>query len=418
MGQHKAMRALFLALVLAAASAMPEKACKPQSSPFPISCIDCKGKVVPQNVPFHNISKLWGVWYTVGSEKNVAIPDSSCIQVNLHAHETTNPTTKLDYEGFFCKGQPSNSTTTCTTAVGDITPTSGSFSPDHPPYQLRIVEQVPFTTDFYFAVTDGDASGDGITAMVTLSCPHATQAFSGSQAFILSRTPQISTETMATLMARAKAAIPNFSEHAFHAPVQNKDQCHYKWATKQSLNKEVMKLGQCNSGKFSPPVTDKCSPYHFTDNGECLQFGIGDACIPFLKKTGKYAAGTCAGAGYTVAAGSKVADLPLGYACGRGTQLSLFTKPALNEGPLVKEVSLSTKGSRACFYSPEDKCDAVAGCTWCYSGIIDQAGCFTLADAGKLPGGRGWDCDKSDKLQVMKLGQCNSGKFSPPVTDK
>merc|ERR1711939_761468 len=116
--------------------------------------------------------------------------------------------------------------------------------------------------------------------------------------------------------------------------------------------------------------------------------------------------------------GSKVADLPLGYACGRGTQLSLFTKPALNEGPLVKEVSLSTKGSRACFYSPEDKCDAVAGCTWCYSGIIDQAGCFTLADAGKLPGGRGWDCDKSDKLQVMKLGQCNSGKLDPKKTDK
>ena len=76
------MRALILALVLTTASAMPEKACKPQSSPFPISCIDCKGKVTPQNVPFDDISKLWGVWYTVGSEKNVAIPDSSCIQGN------------------------------------------------------------------------------------------------------------------------------------------------------------------------------------------------------------------------------------------------------------------------------------------------------------------------------------------------
>ena len=136
------MRALILALVLATASAMPEKACKPQSSPFPISCIDCKGKVAPQNVPFDDISKLWGVWYTIGSEKNVAIPDASCIQVNLHAHDATNATTKLDYEGFFCKGQPSNSTTTCTTAVGDITPTSGSFAPDPPPDQLRIVEQV------------------------------------------------------------------------------------------------------------------------------------------------------------------------------------------------------------------------------------------------------------------------------------
>ena len=228
------MKAFIFALFLATASAIPQPACKPQYAPFPVSCVDCKGKITPQNVPFHDISKLWGVWYTVQSEKNCAIPHSSCTQVNLHAQNPANVTTKLDYEGFFCKGDPTNSSN-CMTAVGDITPTTGTFSADQPPYQLRIVEQVPFTTDFYFAATDGDASGNGITAMVTLSCPHAAQAFSGSQAFILSRTPVVTKETMATLMERAKLAIPNFSEHSFHAPVQLPDKCHYKWPSSESV---------------------------------------------------------------------------------------------------------------------------------------------------------------------------------------
>merc|ERR1711943_117097 len=77
---------------------------------------------------------------------------------------------------------------------------------------------------------DGDADGNGITAMVTLSCPHAAQAFSGSQAFVLSRTPSVDAKTMKTLMDRAKAAIPNFSEYSFHVPTQTQ-QCQYKWPT-------------------------------------------------------------------------------------------------------------------------------------------------------------------------------------------
>jgi len=211
-------------------SARPQATCKPQYQPFPISCINCKGKVKPQNVPLDDISKLWGVWYTVGTEKNVAIPDASCVQVNLHPRDENNIHTTLDYEGHFCHGNPSASTTKCSTAIGDITPTGGSFSADQPPYQLKIVEQLPFTTDFYFAATDGDADGNGITAMVTLSCPHAAQAFSGSQAFVLSRTPSVDAKTMKTLMERAKAAIPNFSEYSFHVPTQTQ-QCQYKWPT-------------------------------------------------------------------------------------------------------------------------------------------------------------------------------------------
>jgi len=322
------MRALFLALVLATASAMPQKACKPQWSPFPISCIDCKGKVAPQNVPFHDISKLWGVWYTVGSEKNVAIPHSSCIQINLHAHDAKNATTKLDYEAFFCKTDPSNSTTKCMSAVGDITPTSESFSPDHPPYQLRIVEQVPFTTDFYFAATDGDASGNGITAMVTLSCPHAAQAFSGSQAFILSRTPQVTAKTMATLMARAKAAIPNFSEHAFNHPVQNKEQCHYKWqpAAVEKLGRPpVPPPGGCQGG--SP-----CKQVFSIGLNHCVQFGLGPSCFPYVEKglARGISPGTCAQQGYAVAGGSTLTDVKeLGIECGENTRVASFTKQAL-----------------------------------------------------------------------------------------
>merc|ERR1719502_1823203 len=156
-----------------------------------------------------------------------------------------------------------------------------------------------------------------------------------------------------------------------------------------------MKLGQCNSGKNVPPVTDKCSTYHFTENGECLQFGIGDACIPFIQKQGKYAAGTCAGAGYTVPAGSKVADLPLGYACGRSTQLSLFTKPALvqeNLGGCNGQEPWNPKHQSTC--EPAYFTEGGA----CYEFELDSLNCLPYVAKGDAPG--------------IKAGTCASAGFT------
>merc|ERR1711943_125088 len=172
---------------------------------------------------------------------------------------------------------------------------------------------------------DGDADGNGITAMVTLSCPHAAQAFSGSQAFVLSRTPSVDAKTMKTLMERAKAAIPNFSEYSFHVPTQTQ-QCQYKWPTPATTE-----LGEERCHRGYERSSGPCSTFHFVQGNECNEFRIGGTLISYIKKTGVFPAGTCASQGYTVADGSKTTDLHQLAAEGRGVRVYIFEKAATTE---------------------------------------------------------------------------------------
>merc|ERR1711943_81428 len=169
---------------------------------------------------------------------------------------------------------------------------------------------------------DGDADGNGITAMVTLSCPHAAQAFSGSQAFVLSRTPSVDAKTMKTLMERAKAAIPNFSEYSFHVPTQTQ-QCQYKWPTPATTE-----LGEERCHRGYERGSGPCSTFHFVQGNECNEFRIGASLIPYIKKTGVFPAGTCASQGYTVAHGSKTTNLHQLAAEGRGVTVYIFERAA------------------------------------------------------------------------------------------
>merc|ERR1719410_16209 len=77
--------------------------CVPQYKPFPRSCVDCSAKVTPQFVPV-NVSKLWGVWYTVASEANAHDPDFVCTQLNFAPRDASNLFTEVDYLSSFNKG--------------------------------------------------------------------------------------------------------------------------------------------------------------------------------------------------------------------------------------------------------------------------------------------------------------------------
>merc|ERR1712032_1250045 len=80
--------------------------------------------------------------------------------------------------------------------------------------------------DFFFVASDGDMNGEGISAVVTYSCPKDGK---NSQMFLLSRTPEfVSSGTRATLEARARAAMSNFDSHDFSL-VDQPAACQYEY---------------------------------------------------------------------------------------------------------------------------------------------------------------------------------------------
>jgi len=193
-------------------AAAADEDCVPQYSPFPRSCVDCSAGVNPQYVPAE-VSKLWGVWYTIASETNAHDPNLVCTQLNFAPKNADDLYSDVEYLASYNKGgSPSGEHVD---AAGLFTPTSDDFTvPRQAPYQLEIPVGMGIPAqDFFFVASDGDRHGEGISAVVTYSCPKDGK---NSQMFLLSRTPSFaSATTRATLEERARAAMSNFDAHDF-----------------------------------------------------------------------------------------------------------------------------------------------------------------------------------------------------------
>ena len=184
------------------------------------------GPKTPQNVPFDDITKLWGTWYVIGAE--FACTDSSstanvCTQLNFQPEDNTSTATNLDYlASYNSDNQPYGPSIR---AQGAFYPVSANFSASEAPYLLEVPVGSGVMSNFWFLATDGDASGNHITSLVTLSCPGTG---TDSQMFFLSRKPYFVAPTtfysMATLAAQA---VTNFGDHNFTLVKQAKGWCNY-----------------------------------------------------------------------------------------------------------------------------------------------------------------------------------------------
>lgn len=102
---------------------------------------------------------------------------------------------------------------------------TGTPSENAAPYILEVPAGSGITSNFYFLATDGDSVGNGITAVVTYSCPDSG---TDSQMFMLSRKPYfVHPTTFETLAAKANAAVNNFDKHAFTLVKQMPGWCDY-----------------------------------------------------------------------------------------------------------------------------------------------------------------------------------------------
>lgn len=200
--------------------------CTPQSSPYPVSCVACKGDVKPVDVPFNDIRKMHGPWFVMGAESTATNPQNVCTQVNVSPLDKTNPFSKIDYFGYYVQG--GNPRGQGSLAQGAMAPKSSTFSAADAPYQLTIGG---FTTDFYFVATDGNANGDDITAAITLSCPQGQMAgFQLAQVFLWSRTPFFKdSTTYDILISKARQAVQNWDEHTLLNVKQPQGWCNHKW---------------------------------------------------------------------------------------------------------------------------------------------------------------------------------------------
>jgi len=174
---------------------------------------------------------MGGDWYTMRSEQGITRTDRLCTQLYFKPLDETNTTTDLDYLASWNDGgSPASGHGT---AQGLFKPTSDVSVPGQAPYQLYIpapqflppgVDIPP--NDFFFVASDGDADGNGVTAVVTYACPKDGR---NSQMFVLSREPALSTATEQVLKARARNAMSNFDEHRFHV-VDHPAECKYDYA--------------------------------------------------------------------------------------------------------------------------------------------------------------------------------------------
>ena len=200
--------------------------CVPQYSPYPISCVDCSGPKTPVNVPFDDITKLWGVWHVIGSEYSCTDTSGTanvCTQLNFSPNDPSDITTDLAYLSHYNKdNQPYGKPTD---AVGAFYPKGSDFSAEQAPYRLEIPAGSGIMSDFYFLATDGDSNGDGINTMVTFACPDTG---TDSQMFILSRKPYlVAPTTFDTISALAAQSITNFDDHQFTLVKQMPGWCNY-----------------------------------------------------------------------------------------------------------------------------------------------------------------------------------------------
>lgn len=158
-------------------TSLADETCVPQAIPYPISCVDCATSLNPQNLPLDqnkniDVSKLWGTWFTIASEYNATDRTSTanvCTQLVFSPKDPYNNLTDLSYLAAYNKNQEPWGPSAAAQAL--LSPTSTDFPLGSPPYQFHIPVSNPQTQDFFFAATDGDENGDGITAVVTYVCP-------------------------------------------------------------------------------------------------------------------------------------------------------------------------------------------------------------------------------------------------------
>ena len=117
---------------------------------------------------------------------------------------------------------------TQTNAAGAFYTTGSTFSADAPPYMLEVPAGSGYMNPFYFAATNGDTHGNGITALVTYVCPEDGK---NSQMFFLSRKPYFyGGATFESMSALAAQALSNFGEHGFTLPKQMMGWCPYAFS--------------------------------------------------------------------------------------------------------------------------------------------------------------------------------------------